>query len=73
MKGTCHGPTTLTKDLTVVGQSNPGFGTATLDGDHAGSVVTIGDGVSAAISSLTITGGAADARRRHRQRHAVGR
>ena len=40
VKGTCHGPTTLSKDLTVVGQSNPGFGTATLDGDQAGSVVT---------------------------------
>ena len=68
VKGTCHGPTTLSKDLTVVGQSNPGFGTATLDGDRAGSVVTIGPGVSAAISDLTITGGARRARRRHRQR-----
>lgn len=57
VKGTCHGLTTLSKDLTIVGQSNPGFGTATLDGAQAGSVVTIGPGVSAAISGLTITNG----------------
>ena len=57
VKGTCYGLTTLSKDLTIVGQSNPGFGTATLDGAQAGSVVTIGPGVSAAISGLTITNG----------------
>src|SRR5580765_7322329 len=60
VKGTCYGPTTLSKDLTVVGQSNRAFGTATLDGDQAGSVVTIGDGVTATISNLRITGGTAE-------------
>jgi predicted outer membrane repeat protein len=57
VKGTCYGPTTLGKDLTIHGQSNPGFGTATLDGDQVGSVVTIGEGVSVAIDNLTITNG----------------
>jgi predicted outer membrane repeat protein len=57
VKGTCYGTTTIAKNLTIVGQSNPGFATATLDGQKSGSVVIVQEGVSAAIAGLTITGG----------------
>jgi predicted outer membrane repeat protein len=56
VKGTCYGDTTIGKNLTIVGQSNPGFGPATLNGGNNGSVVTV-EGVTVAITDLTITGG----------------
>jgi hypothetical protein len=61
VKGTCYGDTTISKSLTIIGQSNPGFGPATLNGGNnelsTGSVVTIDEGVTAAITGLTVTGG----------------
>ena len=48
--GTCNGTTEITKNLTITGG-------ATLDGDQAGSVLTIDSGVTVTISSFTITGG----------------
>jgi predicted outer membrane repeat protein len=57
VKGTCYGTTTIAKNLTIVGKSGYGSGQATLDGAKSGSVVTVEPGVTAAISSLTITGG----------------
>src|SRR5262245_40675903 len=57
VKGTCLGRSDITKDLTITGHTNPGFGPATLDGDGALHVVTIGSGVAVAINSLTITNG----------------
>jgi hypothetical protein len=57
VKGTCYGDTTIGKSLTIVGQSNPGFGQATLNGGNIGSVVTVNEGVTVAITGLTITGG----------------
>lgn len=57
VKGTCLGTTTIGKDLSVVGKSNPGFGIATLDGDNAGTVVTVSPGVTAAMNNLRITHG----------------
>jgi hypothetical protein len=45
--GTCTGTTVITKNLTITGG-------ATLDGGHAGSVLTIEPGVTLTISSLTI-------------------
>ncbi len=47
--GTCDGTTEITKNLTITCG-------ATLDGDEAGSVLTIDSGVTVTISSFTITG-----------------
>src|SRR5262249_21986264 len=61
VKGTCKGDTTVSKSLTIAGQSNPGFGPATLDGANSeatpGTVLTVTGGVSVSISGLTIRGG----------------
>jgi predicted outer membrane repeat protein len=60
VKGTCYGSTTISKDLTIVGQSNPGFGTATLDGDHQGFVLAVPYQAVppiVTVTGLTITGG----------------
>jgi predicted outer membrane repeat protein len=57
VKGTCYGTTTISKNLTIVGQSNPGFGPATLNGAKSGSVVTVEERATVAIMGLTITGG----------------
>jgi hypothetical protein len=54
IKGTCVGPSTLDKRLTLQGVSNKAFGTATLDGDHRGPVLASG---GATIRNLTITNG----------------
>ena len=56
VKGTCVGTTTIIKDLAVTGESKPGVGTATLDGNGAGTVLTIAGGV-VSVTGLTITGG----------------
>ena len=58
VKGTCVGSTTIARSVTIVGESNNGFGPATLDGAHAGRVLTIMGGV-VSLSGLTITGGTA--------------
>ena len=61
VKGTCYGDTTISKNLTIIGQSNPAFGPATLNGGNSrpkpGSVVTVDEGINVAITGLTITGG----------------
>src|SRR5262249_15573087 len=57
VKGTCYGTTTITKNLTIVGQSNPGFGPATLNGAKSGSVLIVEEIATVAITGLTITGG----------------
>ena len=59
MKGTCVGSTTITKDLAITGKSNPGFGPAALDADHAGRVLTISAGVTVTLTGLTIASGTA--------------
>lgn len=61
VKGTCVGNATIAKDLTIIGQSNPGFGPATLDGKNAGRVLTISAGAMVALTGLTITNGTAAA------------
>jgi hypothetical protein len=57
VKGTCIGSSTVPKDLTLRGKSNPAFGVATLDGDHLGSVLSVAGGVTVAIAKLTVTNG----------------
>ena len=63
VRGTCYGDTTISKHLTVIGQSNPGFGPATLNGANnattPGSVVIVNEGVTVTITGLSITGGEA--------------
>jgi hypothetical protein len=54
INGTCVGPSTLDKPLTLQGVSNKAFGVATLDGDHRGPVLSSG---GATIRNLTITNG----------------
>ena len=60
VKGTCYGDTTISKNLTITGQSNPGFGSATLNGGNnalsPGSVI-VNRGATVAVTGLTITGG----------------
>ncbi len=59
VKGTCVGSTTIAKDLAITGKSGRGYGPATLDGDHTGRVLTISEGVTAALTGLRITNGTA--------------
>jgi hypothetical protein len=65
VRGTCYGDTTVGKNLTIAGQSNPGFGPATLNGannaQRLGSVVTVDQGGTVVITGLTITGGTGSA------------
>jgi hypothetical protein len=58
VKGTCHGTTTILGgiNLTIKGKSNPGLGEATLDGDNAGSVLTVSAAI-VEIDGLRITNG----------------
>jgi hypothetical protein len=58
VQGTCTGTTTIGEDLTVTGQPANGYPTPTLNGNQAGTVVTIGGG-TVTINTLTITGGVA--------------
>ena len=58
VKGTCVGNTTITTSLTIAGRPR-----ATLDGNHAGSVITIASPTGTdlvTLSGLTITRGTAD-------------
>jgi hypothetical protein len=54
VKGTCVGSTTISKNLTITGAST--LGRATLDGNNAGSVLTVNSGV-VTLNGLTITNG----------------
>jgi hypothetical protein len=55
VKGTCVGTTTISKNLSVGGQTNPAFGEPRLDGGGGGPVVTVRAAV--AINNLTIRNG----------------
>lgn len=59
VKRTCTGTTTIDRSLTLVGQSNGGTKTATLDGNHLGSVLTVVPGVEVTLTNLVVTGGTA--------------
>src|SRR5262249_26266239 len=56
VQGTCNGPTTIDRNLTVTGQASPGYTTPTLQGpaDH---VLVVDSGTVTLLNSLTITGG----------------
>ncbi|MEV6025221.1 hypothetical protein [Streptomyces sp. NPDC052036] len=54
VRGTCTGPFTIGKDLTL-----GGLGRAVLDGNQAGSTVTVGSGAQVHLDGLTITHGRA--------------
>ena len=56
VEGTCHGITTITKDLVVTGVETESSGRPTLDGDGMGSVVTV-LGVAVTMEDLTVQGG----------------
>jgi predicted outer membrane repeat protein len=56
--GTCHGISTISIDLTIKGVGLTG--SATLDGDDLGTVLTITDKVTVTINKLTITDGTAN-------------
>ncbi len=56
--GTCVGTTTITKDLTIEGKKGNGARQAVLDGNHAGSVLTINGG-TVTLERLLITRGTA--------------
>ncbi len=62
VSGTCYGPTTINKDLSIVGRSNNGSRPATLNGNRAGSVIT-NEGATLALRDLTITNGDTEAAR----------
>ncbi|WP_461067209.1 right-handed parallel beta-helix repeat-containing protein [Streptomyces pseudoechinosporeus] len=53
VKGTCTGPFTINKDLTLIGLER-----AVLDGNQAGSTVTVTNAVRVRLTTLTITNGA---------------
>lgn len=59
VKGTCVGPITVSRDLKIVGKSGRGFGRATIDGDHRGSVLTIQSRTTVTIRGLLVTNGTA--------------
>jgi nitrous oxidase accessory protein NosD len=60
VKGTCTGTTTISKNLTISGQSASGTKTATLKGGRQGSVLTINNsGGSVTLNTLIITNGGA--------------
>jgi hypothetical protein len=60
VKGTCVGSTLITKDLTITGFANKGLGRPTLDGAHAGRVLTITAAAVVTLRGLFITNGSAD-------------
>jgi hypothetical protein len=61
VRGDCVGTTEIQKGLTIVGSKAKGFGSPTLDGNRAGSVVKVDPSVDPnvviAIANLTITNG----------------
>jgi hypothetical protein len=59
VSGTCEGATTLDKNLTIAGQIPKGFARPRLQlkTSERGSVVSVNAGVTATITSLTISGG----------------
>src|SRR6266568_844350 len=59
LTGTCTGTYTLNKPLTLIGDPTHRFPTPTLDGNQAGTTVTVHVGVQATLTALTISGGQA--------------
>jgi hypothetical protein len=59
VRGTCGGITTIDKNLTINGERVNGFIGPILDGDQQGSVLTVNEGVTVTVNSLTVTGGSA--------------
>src|SRR6266581_1737968 len=59
LTGTCTGTYTLNKPLTLIGDPTHRFPTPTLDGNQAGTTVTVHVGVQATLTALTISGGKA--------------
>jgi nitrous oxidase accessory protein NosD len=57
--GTCTGNFRLDKSLTLTGISQKRFPTPTLDGQQAGTTLTVGPDAAATLTNLTITGGTA--------------
>ncbi|MCO5183874.1 MAG: hypothetical protein M9965_08040 [Anaerolineae bacterium] len=55
--GTCVGTTMIDKDLVLEGDSAPESEQATLDGNGAGSVLSVAIDVNVTVTGLTITGG----------------
>lgn len=55
--GTCTGTTTVSQNLTITALFGPG--SATLNGDEQGTVLTISNGATVTLNGLTITGGSA--------------
>src|SRR5262245_42418363 len=56
VKGTCVGPATIDRDLTLKGVTNLPFGIATIDGGATAGVLRI-DNVSVVVANLTLTNG----------------
>lgn len=57
VRNVCHGPTTIDRDLTIVGIQRKGKPRPTLDGDADGSVITVNPGVTVTIRTLVLTDG----------------
>lgn len=55
--GTCTGNYTLNQNIVLIGVATRQFPIPTLDGGQAGSTLTVGLGVTATLTNLTITGG----------------
>ena len=53
--GTVEGTTTIDRDLTLTGHDG-----ATLNGEHEGTVLTIANGASVTLDSMTVTNGSAE-------------
>ena len=56
LKGVCYGTTIIDKDLSIRGNSNPGYGAATLHGQDLGTVLTV-DHADVVLDAVTITHG----------------
>src|SRR5262245_60072489 len=60
VKGKCIGTTTLTKSITIKGVSDGAFGVATLDGNGAGTTLTVPGAQTVVLEGLVVTGGSGD-------------
>lgn len=63
VRGTCRGDFTIGKDLTLIGSPNARAHRAptVLDGQHAGTTLSVSSGVSIRLMNVTVTDGAAQA------------
>ncbi len=57
VRGTCHGRTEISKDLTIKGSRTKRSGAPTLDADSKGTVLTVGRGTTVTVVALTIREG----------------